>query len=64
MPLPGVPELGDYYADLREMTTVDREAVLLRERAASASEHGRNQIQQHLVLYFLRNDQIRSVAGG
>jgi len=56
LPLPGVPEWGDCYADLRQIATVDSSLIQLEDRLASATESGRRHLQEHLVTYFLRSD--------
>lgn len=55
IPLPGVPELGDCYADLREMTTVDRRFLALNTRLASMGPSLLAVLQQHVAGYFSRD---------
>jgi len=54
LPLPGIPVLGDSYADLREIASVDRTAVLTGVRLASATDSGRLMMMDHLITFFTR----------
>jgi len=54
MPLPGVPQLGDYYADLRCLMWLDRKIVDQNKRIASMSEEGVLRLQAQLIGFFTR----------
>lgn len=55
MPLPGVPELGDYYADLRTIQTVDRRIVETGTRASSMTDEARLRLQTQIAAFFARD---------
>lgn len=54
MPLPGVPNIGDCYADLRTMTHLDRNLVDRSKRVASMTESARIRLQAQLIGFFTR----------
>lgn len=54
MPLPGVPGVGDCYADLRLEAPIDRR--FLADRGTSMTEEGRRRLQRHLVAFRTRLD--------
>jgi hypothetical protein len=56
MPLPGIPVLGDYYADLRLISPVDRSYMDDDNRVASMTEQGLLRLQAQLAAFFLRLD--------
>ncbi len=56
LPLQGIPVLGDYYADLRCMTYVDRANIASDARLASMTDDGVIRLQAQLVTFFARLD--------
>ncbi len=54
MPLPGVPSLGDCYADLRMTTAVNRDHLDVKKRLASLSEAGVGRLRLQLIAFFTR----------
>lgn len=52
--MPAVPGLGDSYANLRCVATVDREAVKAATRVASMSDTARALLEARIVKFFLR----------
>jgi hypothetical protein len=56
MPLPGLPGIGDCYADLRLIQPVPREALQARHRLASMTEDGRLRLQAQVERFFTRRD--------
>ena len=62
MPLPGVPQLGDCYADLRIMSSIDRRLIAEAERVAGMTEGGVQRLQAQLVAFFTRKDLDAAVA--
>lgn len=57
MPLPGVPELGDCYADLRCIGFYNFKKIEIN-RAASMSVDAVVRLQQQLIAYFTRYDTL------
>ncbi len=55
MPLPDIPTLGSYYADLRLISSVDRK-MIEDGRIASMSELGVQRLHAQLAVFFLRLD--------
>ncbi|MGB8295479.1 MAG: hypothetical protein WCG85_08635 [Polyangia bacterium] len=53
-PLPEVPELGDCYADLRAMMSLDRETVDTYVRLAAMNERPRMALHERLAGFFTR----------
>jgi len=56
LPLPELPELGDYYADLRCITYVDRKLVADSQREFSMSEEGVIRLRAQLIEFLTRLD--------
>lgn len=56
LPLPGIPGLGDYYADLLSMIVVDYETLDWCPRIASMTPDGVLRLQAQLVSFFTRKD--------
>ena len=54
LPLPDVPELGDYYADLRLIHPVDRRFLRDDSRLASMTDEATLRLQAQLVGFFTR----------
>jgi len=54
MPLPAVPLLGDCYANLRLITTVDRKYVDTLKRVASMTKEARMRFQDQLMGFLVR----------
>ena len=54
LPLPAIPGLGDYYADLRVITAVDIEFVRAANREASMSDDGLIRLKAQLIEFFTR----------
>lgn len=54
MPLPGAPGLGDMYADLRIITTVERSAITEGARLASMTDDAVLRLQVQMGVFFLR----------
>lgn len=54
LPLPGIPTMGDYYADLRAIASVDRRFIKDATRIASMSVDGLLRLQVQLIEYFSR----------
>jgi hypothetical protein len=54
VPLPGLKDLGDCYADLRGITTVLWELVSGNTRLASMTDQARLRLQGYLVAFLLR----------
>ncbi len=54
MPLPGIPQLGDYYVDLNCLMWLDREIVDRVKRIASMSEDGVTRLHAQLFGFFTR----------
>lgn len=55
MPLPEIPTLGTYYADLRMMAFIDRK-LTEQKRIASMTDMGGRRLQAQLVAFFTRLD--------
>jgi hypothetical protein len=56
MPLPGVPGIGDHYADLRCITYVDRKLITESRRKSSMTDEGVVALQAQLIAYLTRLD--------
>ncbi|MBI4190299.1 MAG: hypothetical protein HY525_07140 [Betaproteobacteria bacterium] len=56
MPLPDIPGLGTYYADLRSIVTLDRDIVDKGKRLASMTELAQKRLWAQLVAFFLRKE--------
>jgi hypothetical protein len=54
MILPDIPGLGTYYADLRNIFTVDRSLILDPMRIASMTPEFKELLQARIVGYFVR----------
>lgn len=54
VPLPGLKDVGDCYADLRGMTTVLSELALDKPRIASMTDPARLRLHGYLVAFLLR----------
>lgn len=54
--LPALPGVGDCYANLRSVATVDRQALQNAKRVASMSSEARDFLQARLVQFFLRRE--------
>jgi hypothetical protein len=54
VPLPGLKDLGDCFADLRGVTTVPSELVLSNQRLASMTDEARLRLHGYLVAFLLR----------
>lgn len=52
--LPGVPGLGDCYANFRTVATVDREVIKGAKRIASMADEARTLLAARLVEFFVR----------
>lgn len=63
MPLPEIPNLGDYYADFRLLTVVDRTNADQSIRLASMSEDGVLRLQAQLIAFFTRRNIFNSKLG-
>ena len=59
MPLPGVPGMGDMYADLRCTTYVDRKLIPDSHRVVSMSDAAIVRLRSQLIAYFTRLDPSR-----
>jgi len=56
IPLPGVPDTGDAYADLRSMVAVDRRFVEIgTRRLATMTDVGVSELQARLTGFFARD---------
>lgn len=56
LPLPDIPNMGTFYADLRVMTSVYRAHCNDAKRVASMSDEGRFRLAVQLVAFFGRQD--------
>jgi hypothetical protein len=56
VPLPGVPTLGDCFADLRNMGTVPARLISTSARLCSMSDDGRTRVRDYLATFLLRKD--------
>lgn len=56
LPLPGVPKLGDHYADLRCIVYVNRKLVQDSQRICSMTDEGVLRLQAQLLAFFTRRD--------
>lgn len=56
MPLPGVPNLGDCYADLHNIMSFDRRVLDSCTRLASMTEAARRRLMLQLIEFFVRVD--------
>ena len=56
LPLPDVPTLGTCYADLRSLTTLEREIVDGGKRVASMVPEAERRLQAQLVAFLVRLD--------
>lgn len=56
LPLPGIPDLGDFYADLLAMLVIDYGILDRCTRLASMSPPGVERLQAQLVAFFTRRD--------
>jgi hypothetical protein len=54
IPLPEIPGLGNYYADLRSLSYVDRDIVDAASRMASMNEGGVVRLRVQLASFFTR----------
>jgi hypothetical protein len=54
MPLPGVPRIGDAYADLRLITPLERAYIDEQERVASMNDEGVQVLRESLVAFLTR----------
>jgi hypothetical protein len=54
MPLPGIPVLGDHYADLRLTTFLPKEILETGNRVASMTDEGVLRLQAQLIGFFTR----------
>jgi hypothetical protein len=54
VPLPGIPELGDYYADLRPIMAFDPRAVEKLQRVATMSAQGVVELRDRIATFFMR----------
>ena len=52
--LPGVPGVGDCYADLRSICPLDRQLFGMAQRHCSMTEEAVLRLQAHIALYFTR----------
>lgn len=52
--LPGVPGVGDCYADLRSICPIDRHLFTAAQRHCSMTEEALLELQAHIALYFTR----------
>jgi hypothetical protein len=52
MPLPDIPGLGDYYADLRNTSYLDRK--IIGDRIVSMNDEGVMYLQMHVIAFFSR----------
>lgn len=56
LPLPDVPEMGDYYADFRSTLYLPFTLVSQATRIASMSDAGRHRLQAQLIGFYTRLD--------
>ncbi len=56
MALPGLPNFGDHYLDLRQMTFVATDCIPMRHRVASMTDAARERLQAQLVAFLTRKD--------
>jgi hypothetical protein len=53
-PLPGIPKLGDYYADLRQVQNLDRRYLGLNQRLASMTPEAMDRFGLHVAGFVYR----------
>ncbi len=56
MPLAGLPKIGDSYADLRLIQSLDRRILDGAEKIAGMTAEGLMAVQRHIVSFFIRDD--------
>lgn len=54
MPLPGVPDIGDCFADFRSATSVDAASVRAEDRVAMMTDDARHHLMARLVGFLTR----------
>ena len=52
--LPGIPGLGDCYANLRSVATIDRQVIRQAKRLASMTDDARAFLQTRLIKFLIR----------